>query len=69
VTAPSVAKPSPCFTLVKCGLLTQYILNLPEFLCEIYFAGRWQTPTVIRVYEEAGAVIETHEHKGDFKGP
>ena len=22
---------------------------------------------VIRVYDEAGAVIETHEHKGDFK--
>jgi hypothetical protein len=24
---------------------------------------------VIRVYHEAGNVIETHEHKGDFKGP
>jgi hypothetical protein len=24
---------------------------------------------VIRVYEEAGNVIETHEHKGDFKEP
>jgi hypothetical protein len=23
---------------------------------------------VIRVYEEAGNVIETHEHAGDFKG-
>jgi hypothetical protein len=22
---------------------------------------------VIRVYDEAGAVIETHEHKGDFR--
>jgi hypothetical protein len=22
---------------------------------------------VIRVYDEAGEVIETHEHKGDFK--
>jgi len=22
---------------------------------------------VIRVYDEAGKVIETHEHKGDFK--
>ena len=22
---------------------------------------------VIRVYDEAGTVIETHEHKGDFK--
>jgi hypothetical protein len=24
---------------------------------------------VIRVYDSAGNVIETHEHKGDFKEP
>jgi hypothetical protein len=24
---------------------------------------------VIRVYDEAGNLIETHEHKGDFKEP
>jgi hypothetical protein len=24
---------------------------------------------VIRVYDDAGYVIETHEHKGDFKEP
>jgi hypothetical protein len=24
---------------------------------------------VIHVYDEAGNVIETHEHKGDFKEP
>ena len=24
-------------------------------------------PLQIRVYDEAGNVIETHEHKGDFK--
>ena len=24
---------------------------------------------VIRVYDEAGKVIETHEHTGDFKAP
>jgi hypothetical protein len=24
-------------------------------------------PAVIRVYDEAGNVIETHEHAGDFK--
>jgi hypothetical protein len=24
---------------------------------------------VIRVYDEAGNVIETHEHAGDFKKP
>jgi hypothetical protein len=25
--------------------------------------------TVIRVYDKAGNVIETHEHEGDFKEP
>jgi hypothetical protein len=24
---------------------------------------------VIRVYDDAGNVIETHEHAGDFRGP
>ena len=24
---------------------------------------------LIRVYDDAGNVIETHEHKGDFKAP
>jgi hypothetical protein len=24
-------------------------------------------PAVIRVYDESGNVIETHQHKGDFK--
>jgi hypothetical protein len=24
---------------------------------------------VLRVYDEAGNVIQTHEHKGDFKEP
>ncbi len=24
---------------------------------------------VIRVYDEAGSVVETHEHSGDFKKP
>ncbi len=26
-------------------------------------------PSVIRVYDAAGNVIETHEHAGDFKEP
>ena len=26
-------------------------------------------PAVIRVYDEAGNVIETHEHAGDFREP
>jgi hypothetical protein len=28
-----------------------------------------QTLGVIRVYDAAGNVIETHDHKGDFKEP
>jgi len=31
-------------------------------------AGR-HANAVIRVYDEAGSVIETREHKGDFKEP
>jgi hypothetical protein len=26
-------------------------------------------PTVIRVFDESGTVIETHEHAGDFQEP
>ena len=29
----------------------------------------WPDDAVIRVYDEAGNVIETHEHKGDFREP
>jgi hypothetical protein len=29
--------------------------------------GRRSHDAVIRVYDEAGNVIETHEHAGDFK--
>jgi len=28
----------------------------------------WAYTAVIRVYDEAGNVIETHEHKGRFRG-
>jgi hypothetical protein len=35
-------------------------------LCTIRFGSR-SHDTVIRVYDDAGNVIETHEHKGDFK--
>jgi hypothetical protein len=31
-----------------------------DVICAIHAA-------LIRVYDEAGNVIETHEHKGDFK--
>ena len=30
--------------------------------------GETNCDAVIRVYDEAGNVIETHEHAGDFKG-
>jgi hypothetical protein len=30
-------------------------------------ASPWSHHAVIRVYDEAGNVIETHEHAGDFK--
>ena len=30
---------------------------------------RWPQYAVIRVYDEAGNVIETHEQAGDFKEP
>ena len=32
------------------------------------FRGR-SNDAVIRVYDEAGSVIETHEHAGEFKEP
>jgi len=34
-------------------------------------AGKFRSrlhDAVIRVYDDAGNVLETHEHKGDFKG-
>jgi hypothetical protein len=33
----------------------------------IVAANRWPHDGVIRVYDEAGNVIETHEHVGEFK--
>ncbi len=36
----------------------------------VFTAGHTRSPdAVIRIYDEAGNVIETHEHKGDFKEP
>jgi len=41
--------------------------------CAAGFAGKKffsrSHDTVIRVYDAAGNVIETHEHKGEFKEP
>jgi len=39
-------------------------ISLP---CTTAIAGRSSHDAVIRVYDETGSVIETHEHKGDFK--
>ena len=36
-----------------------------SWICAILQPNRMSA--VIRVYDEAGNVIETHEHKGDFK--
>jgi hypothetical protein len=35
----------------------------------IWFARSYSRshPALIRVYDDAGNVVETHEHKGDFK--
>ncbi len=46
------------------GELTQSAM---QSVTRSFAAGR--TNAVIRVYGEAGNVIQTHEHKGDFKEP
>ena len=38
----------------------------PDAIGYAEFCNRSHDP-VIRVYDEAGNVIETHEHKGDFR--
>jgi hypothetical protein len=40
----------------------------PNAISNAKFRSR-SRDAVIRVYDEAGNVIETHEHAGDFKGP
>jgi hypothetical protein len=39
-----------------------------DAICHIEFFSR-SHDTVIRVYDETGNMIETHEHAGDFKEP
>ena len=43
-------------------------LEVGEAVAYAKFYSRSQN-TVIRVYDAAGNVIETHQHKGDFKAP
>jgi hypothetical protein len=42
-------------------------LSFPEKDQAINYAGGWDA--VIRVYDEAGNVIDTYEQAGDFKEP
>jgi hypothetical protein len=43
--------------------------NIPLGFNAVIRTGITHTDAVlIRVYDEAGTVIETHEHKGEFKG-
>ena len=41
--------------------------NAPVFVRHQKFSLGRSHDAVIRVYDAAGDVIETHEHKGDFK--
>jgi hypothetical protein len=43
---------------------------LPRFVVRngVGYVQREQHDVFIRVYDEAGNVIETHEHKGEVKG-
>ena len=42
--------------------VARFAANMPSF-------SAVHMNAVIRVYDDAGNVIETHEHKGDFKEP
>ena len=44
----------------------------PDAVCNAIGSAEFYSSldnAVIRVYDEAGNVIETHEHAGDFKEP
>ena len=43
-------------------MISQYLTSAYEIPFEPLSSG-----AVVRVYDEAGKVIETHEHAGDFK--
>ena len=54
---------------IKCPLSEpDFVLRLPLWNAIGYVIQYSRShDAVIRVYDEAGNVIETHEHKGDFK--
>jgi hypothetical protein len=52
------------------GVVSQDLIPMPNATSNAidYAKHRSRSHTaVIRVYDEAGNVIETHEHKGEFK--
>ena len=50
--------------LAGCGTASQTQSALPVDYAKFFSRSH---DAVIRVYDEAGYVIETHEHAGDFK--
>ena len=58
--------PHPVARLEVCAASLVRLLFEDLRLGKVY--SRSHDP-VIRVYDEAGNVIETHEHKGEFKEP
>jgi hypothetical protein len=53
---------------IFCDLFTRLIYGNPDAIRYAKFYIRSHN-AVIRVYDEAGNVIETHEHTGEFKEP
>jgi hypothetical protein len=51
---------------VGCGTVSPDAVSNAIGYAEFYNRSH---DAVIRVYDETGNVIETHEHKGDFKEP
>jgi len=47
------------------------VFDLPRTVSRFDYAKFYSRShdAVIRIYDEAGNVIETHEHKSDFKKP
>ena len=78
VTAPSLTKPMGQFVRWTLGLAMRQ-LQLHYQYGTVHFLSRRASPNfhvgprliahsaVIRVYDKAGNVIETHEHKRNFK--
>jgi hypothetical protein len=52
------------FPTVRCGIAGQMQSEMVG-----YAIAQRSHDAVIRVYDEAGNVIETHEHADDFKEP